>query len=436
MKNTLVFPGCRIWSRNDVIWDHILQMLFDRNIASISHALLAVLLLASCRATSVPQQDPTDKPATETQREGEAIQEQLNVVEFAIGEGPGEVATSVIELDNGDFLIAGYEYQHRGGDWDSLVLLVSPEGELLWRSASDEDGDDYAWVVREATEDTYVVVGTRLSAGGDADGYMNAIDSDGNVIWRKTYGGPGSEIFWTAERASDEGFFLVGQTDSEGSGGLDFYVVRTDQGGQMLWSKTYGTPETDRAFGVAPTPDGGALLVGFQGSDPNMMDMLFVRIAENGRELWRQSLAGSRFDVAHDVALVPGGGFIISGYTSSWGPGDQDGVLIRLAEDGHLLWMKSYGDPFDDRILHVALMEDGGFAMIGYSAPRGTEGWDLVTRRTDEEGNLLWSYRAGGSHPDQGKDIALARDGAIVVVGGTQSEHPPNDDVILIKFYE
>lgn len=139
---------------------------------------------------------------------------------------------------------------------------------------------------------------------------------------------------------------------------------------------------------------------------------------------------------AHDVALIPDGGFIISSYSSSWGPGDHDGILVRLTEDGRLLWLKSYGDRFDDRISHAALMDDGGFDMIGYSTPAGTDGLDLVTRRTDAESSLLWSPRSGGNRPDEGKAIILSDDGERVVVGGTQNVQPPYDDVFMIQFTE
>ena len=116
-----------------------------------------------------------------------------------------------------------------------------------------------------------------------------------------------------------------------------------------------------------------------------------------------------------------------SGDDTDNGPGDNDGFLMRLSEDGRMLWMKMFGDRGDDRILHVAQLHDGGFAMVGYSD------WDVAVWRVDPQGTLLWSFRDGEGRADVGKDIIVGRDGSIVAVGGNRSEHPPFDDVILLK---
>lgn len=358
------------------------------------------------------------------------------ILRSVLGNERGEVATSVLELEDGGFLIAGYEYDDWDSEWDALILRVSPDGRQVWRRSSDRSGNDYAWVVRETKENRFVVVGTRTTAEGDTAGYMECIDDDGNEIWLRTYGGAKSEVLWAAERATDGGFFLAGQTDSEGAGGLDFYVVRTDAEGRELWSRAFGGPATDRAFGIDLSPDGGALVAGFQGENRETMNILLLRIDAKGRELWRRTLGGDRFDVAHDVQRVADGGFVIAGYTNSFGPGDQDGFLMRLTAHGRMLWMKTYGNADDDRVLHAAPMADGGFALIGYSRLGTGENWDMVVRRVDRHGDLVWSHRAGGALPDMGKDVIVTRDGSVVVVGGTRSENPPYDDILLLRLSE
>jgi hypothetical protein len=341
----------------------------------------------------------------------------------------GELANSVIELDDGGFLVAGYDYLDPDDDreWDALVMRILPDGQEIWRHSSDRSGSEYAWVVRETQAGQFVVVGAWESENGDMDGYMQGFDADGNDLWLKTYGGEEDEIFWAAEQALDGGFFLVGQTASEGAGGLDFYIVRTDADGNELWSKAYGTSVTDRAFGIGITPDGGALISGFTGANHDTMDFLILRINEDGRELWRRTIAGDRFDVAHDVLTLDDGGFVISGYTSSFSPGDQDGFIMRLTESGRMLWLKTYDrDNGDDRILHVAQLDDDGFALIGF-----TYG-DVLVWRVDTNGELIWSYRDLGGRLDAGKDIIVTRDGSIVAVGGNRSENPPLDDILLL----
>jgi outer membrane protein assembly factor BamB len=401
---------------------------------------LLVAVLSSCssaseqhaeRSTQVTEDQETITPTPDIKQDFDQPTQAFQgtqVLRSLLGTEQGEVATSVIELEEGGFLVAGYDYDKSENisEWDALVMRISPDGNQVWRRSTDRSGSEYAWVVREAQDDLFVVVGTRESEDGDTDGYMQGIDADGNEIWLRTYGGEKNEILWAAEPTPDSGFILAGQTNSEGAGNWDFYIVRTDLDGNALWSKSFGTPVIDRAFGIGVSPDGGALIAGFTGNNPVAMNFFFLRINKDGRELWRRTIAGDRFDVAHDVLRLADGGFVISGYTSSFSPGDHDGFLMRLSAEGRMLWMKTYGDAGDDRILHVAQLDDEGFALVGYS------NWDMVVWRVDPNGDLMWSYRDGGSLPDVGKDIIIARNGSIVAVGGNRSENPPFDDIILL----
>jgi len=402
---------------------------------------LITVALSSCSPETIEQPNVTDVDdiLTSTSETDQLISQTpkapqvMEVLRSLLGDDEqGEVATSVIELVDSGFLVAGYDYGKSDSvsQWDALVMRISPDGQEVWRRSSDRSGSEYAWVVRKARNNQYVVVGAWETVDGDTDGYMQGIDVDGNSLWFRTYGGEKEEIFWAAEPTLDDGFLLAGETDSEGAGGLDFYIVRTDADGNELWSKTFGSPDTDRAFGIGITPDGGALIAGFTGPIKSMMNFFFLRIDEDGRELWRRTIAGDRFDVAHDVLTLEDGGFAISGYTSSFSPGDHDGFLMRLSADGRMLWMKIYGDKKDDRILHVAQLDDDGFALVGYSD------WDVAVWRVDANGNLMWTHRDGGRNTDVGKDIIVARDGSIIVVGGNRSENPPKDDIILLVLEE
>ncbi|HSG45530.1 MAG TPA: hypothetical protein VLA72_20480 [Anaerolineales bacterium] len=401
-----------------------------QTIRSITYSLIIVILSSCSPASQNVDNTPTTAPEVtqtpEVPQGKEILRSYLGTPER------GEVATSIIELDDGGFLVAGYDYDRHDNisEWDALVMRISPEGQEVWSHSSDKQGSEYAWVVRDAGNDQFVVVGTWESDDGDTDGYMQGFDANGNELWFRTYGGDGEEILWAAESTPDGGFLLAGQTDSEGAGGLDFYMVRTDADGNELWSKTFGTLVTDRALGIGVSPDGGALIVGFTGAIKNTMDIFYVRTDKDGRELWKHTLAGSRFDVAHDVLTLPDGGFVISGYTSSFTPGDHDGLLMRLSADGRLLWMKTYGDTRDDRILHVAQLEDGGFAMVDYSSR------DMTVWRLDIDGDLVWSYGDLPNQVSRGKDIIVAKNGSIVAVGGSPHSTPQNEDIFLLVLGE
>lgn len=357
-------------------------------------------------------------------------QGKVDVSRFVIGsEEQGEVATSVLELDDGGLLIAGYDYNDWNSEWDALILRIGSDGREIWRRSSDRDGNDHAWVVLETANNQFVVVGTRTMESGDTDGYMECFDGDGKSLWLQTYSKGKNEIFWAAEQTTDGGFILAGQTEREG-GDLDFYVVRTDSRGNELWSQSFGKKMTDRAFGVDTGPDDSALVVGFQGDNPQNMDVLLLNVDSKGNEKWRRTLPGDKFDVAHDVLSVPDGGFVIAGYTNSFSPGDQDGFLMKLSDEGRLLWLKTYDTASDDRILHVVSTSDNGFAMVGYSRQPNGNIWDMVIRKVNQDGDLLWSHREIGAN---GKDIFFGQDGSIIAVGGIRKAISSFEDILVVR---
>ena len=185
-------------------------MQFNRVIPIVT---IMVGLISCAPVQNAPTQTAMDTVPTTLTPEMEQITaepalepEAKRVLRALLGDdGQGELANSVIELEDGGFLVAGYDYTSAGDDseWDALVMRISPEGEEVWRYSSDVEGSEYAWVVRETDEGQFVIVGAWESENGDMDGYMQGFDADGNGLWLQTYGGEMEEILWAAEKTPD-----------------------------------------------------------------------------------------------------------------------------------------------------------------------------------------------------------------------------------------
>ena len=186
----------------------------------------------------------------------------------------------------------------------------------------------------------------------------------------------------------DGGFALAGYTMSMG-GNPDFLLVRTDSFGNMLWTKTYDGTSYDVAYSVVLTGDGGFALAGYTMSMGGNPDFWLVRTDSSGNMLWTKTYGGTSYDVAYSVVLTGDGGFALAGYTMSMG-GNPDFLLVRTDSSGNMLWTKTYGGTNYDVALSVVLTGDGGFALAGYTMSLGGNP-DFWLVRTDSSGNMLWS---------------------------------------------
>lgn len=357
---------------------------------------------------------------------------------LVVGGPLGEVGVSILALENGDYVVAGYEYDDWGFErWDALLLRVSSTGDVVWRQRWNfgTSGEDYAWAVRPVADNGFVIAGTATSSDGDTNGFFRKVNSKGDVQWTRFYGGSGEESLWAVETLSDGGFVLVGESssDSAGDNDLNIFLVRTDSDGRVMWSQTYGGPGTDRAHNVAALDDGGFLLVGFSGQEHETMNIQLVRTDSDGVLQWSKTFGGNGFDVGHDIIKHPDYGFVVAGYSSTLGSDDQDVFIMHIDEDGRILWLNTQGDENDNRALHIAKSAAGDLILVGYSSSQGEENWDLDIFAFDKEGAPKWRKRWSGPNNDIGKDIIAVPSGGLVIVGATQSTTPPYDDIVILR---
>jgi hypothetical protein len=156
-------------------------------------------------------------------------------------------------------------------------------------------------------------------------------DSNGNMVWNKTYGGENSEYAYFVQQTSDNGYILAGSTYSSGTE-FDMWLVKTDSSGNMQWNKTYGGSLDEEAYAVRQTSDGGYIITGFTDSFSDNRDIWLIKTDPSGNVEWSQTYGGTREDEAYAVQQTSDGGYIIAGTTYSFGPSwDPNFWLIRLA---------------------------------------------------------------------------------------------------------
>jgi hypothetical protein len=251
-----------------------------------------------------------------------------------------------------------------------------------------------------------------------------------SLEWTKYYGGSGGDNGYSVQQTCDGGYIIAGYTDSYGEGGLDFYLVKANSNGDMLWNKTYGGPGMDFGMSVHLTTDGGYIVSGFTDSfGAGSRDVYLVKTDSNGDLLWNKTYGGINIDVGRFVDETSDGCYIIAGYTYSFGEGDRDFYLVKTDSNGDMLWNKTYGGPDRDFATSVQETTDGGYIITGLTKSYGAGGDDVYLIKTDSDGNMTWNNTYGGSDYDGGYSVSQTADGGYIITGETRSFSSGNRDL-------
>ena len=244
----------------------------------------------------------------------------------------------------------------------------------------------------------------------------------GDTLWTRTYGGPGVEVGSCVQQTVDDGFILVGITDYFGAGGTDFYVVKTDANGDTIWTRTYGGALNEEGRSIQQTYDGGFIIAGWTKSyGAGDKDVYLVRTEANGDTIWTNTYGGATsYDWGLSVQQTADGGFVVAGYTGrvSGGIDDADMYVVRTNANGDTIWTRTYGGALNDEASSIQETNDGGFIIAGRTSSFGAGGSsDVYLVKTDSAGDTLWTKMYGGDWADGANSVQQTTDGGYIIAG-------------------
>ncbi|MGB2989941.1 MAG: dockerin type I repeat-containing protein [Candidatus Zixiibacteriota bacterium] len=252
------------------------------------------------------------------------------------------------------------------------------------------------------------------------------------IIWSKTYGGLGDDGGLGGCQTSDGGYIVTGITLSYDSG-AQVYLIKTDSKGDTLWARTYGGAGWDQGNSVRQTSDGGYIVAGWTDSFGLAIQVYLIKTDAYGDTIWTRTYGDTAWEYSIDVRQTADGGYAVVG-SRRIRPGIWDVYLIKTDSTGGLQWSKTYGGNRDDRGSSVQQTPDGGYIIAGYCGYAGFSGYIVCLIKTDPEGDTLWTrtYYPEGSLSSQVWDCVLTRDGGYILAGRSFNQ-AINSDVYLIK---
>ena len=253
------------------------------------------------------------------------------------------------------------------------------------------------------------------------------------VVWQKTFGGSDDDRARSVQETIDGGYIVAGYTWSS-SEREDVYILKLDANGNKLWEKTFGGSDNDGAWFIQQTIDGGYIVAGYTKSyGSGWYNAYLLKLDGAGNKVWEKVFGGSSWDEARSIQQTNDGGYVVAGYTSSFGAGSYDVYVLKLDTSGKEVWSKTFGGSSDDLAWSIQQTNDGGYIVAGYTKSFGAGSEDVYILKLDANGNKLWEKTFGGSYDERAYCIQQTRDGRYIVAGYTSSFGVGNYDVYIIK---
>lgn len=377
---------------------------------------------------------------------------------------------SVFQTADGGYVVSGSSRStdgnavgNHGGD-DELVVKLSSAGDVQWNKVFGGTSYEVGRKLIQSTDGGYIFAGYSMSNNGDVSGnhgnsdvWVVKLNSSGDIVWQKSFGGTGQDDGFDIVETSD-GYVIAGYTTSFNGnvtgnhGATDAWVLKVDYTGNLVWQKTFGGTGYDCATGIQKTSDGGFVFAGTTGSnDGNVTgnhstssyDYWVVKISSLGVLQWQKCLGGTNNDEAKYIQQTNDGGYIVSGYTTS-NDGDvtefngfKDYWIAKINATGTILWRRTLGGTQEEIAYKVKQTSDGGFVITGYTGSSDGNIFfnhattiptlDIWVVKLDANGNEIWQNSLGNNGYQDSQDIQQTADGGYIIAGNTGGGGPIGD---------
>jgi hypothetical protein len=301
---------------------------------------------------------------------------------------------------------------------------------LTFGGSQPDDGSQ----ILKTTDGGYLLIGSTMSYGanpGFHDIWLVKIRDNGVKQWSRTIGGIDSEWSASALQTSDGGFVITGMTASYSAGKFDLWLIKIDGSGNELWNHSYGGSSYEQGFSINETSDGGFIITGYTSSfGAGLGDIWLIKTNNMGIEQWNKTLGLSGYEEGHSVIQTSDGGYFITGYTRSFSTGYEEAWLVKTDNFGNEQWNKTFNGASGNSIIST---NDNNFIIVGETFSTGPGLYDMWVVKIDEYGNVIWERSYGGSDKDRGNSIIQTADGGYIVVGFTKSYGTGKLDLWLVK---
>ncbi|HNR20321.1 MAG TPA: T9SS type A sorting domain-containing protein [Bacteroidia bacterium] len=364
--------------------------------------------------------------------------------------------------------ISGDKTENSNGNFDYWIIKIDSAGNIEWENTIGGGNADMLYSVQQTLDKGYILGGHSGSdisgdktenSNGSHDYWIVKTDSVGNIQWQNSIGGNDADMLYSVQQTADRGYILGGYSFSNisgdktenNNGSTDYWIVKTDSGGNIQWQNSIGGNDNEMLFSVQQTSDGGYILGGFSESNISgdktesnwdssqaTPDYWIIKTDASGNILWQNTIGGSGGDLLNSVQQTTDGGYILGGTSASNISGDKtensygsdDYWIIKTDSSGAIQWQNTIGGNDADWLTSIQQTVDSGYILGGYSnsdisgdkTENSNGGLDWWIIKTDSSGNIQWQNTIGGNSSDAVEPIQQTTDGGYILGGYSNSD--------------
>lgn len=321
----------------------------------------------------------------------------------------------MIHTNDGGYLVVGYsksadaDVSNNSGSYDLWIAKLNTSGTISWEKSLGYVGSDKAQTVLQTSDGGYFITGTLdvTASGGEGnsretqhaggDYWAIKLNPSGTTEWTKYFGGNNTEVPYDTEQTSDGGFIIAGTSDSidvditNNKGQYDFWVIKINSSGNLVWEKSYGGTGIDEAYSITKADAGNFMVLGKTFSaDGNVSqnsgsaDLWLIKIDGSGNLLWEKTYGGGSFDEGRAIKKTTDDGYIIAGSTRSQdgdlqqNNGQNDAWVLKISSNGTKQWQQVFGGSQIDVLYDVIEQINSEIILVGES---GSADFDVLENK-------------------------------------------------------
>lgn len=284
-----------------------------------------------------------------------------------------ETAISIAQTPDGGFIVGGETFSN-DPNGDAFIFKIDASGILQWWKNYGGAFYDITYSVFPLASGDIVAAGLMETSTLDYEAFLMKTDQNGDTLWTKIIGVPGIDHAVTVIQTSDLGYLFVGKTLSVGQGSCDCFIVKTDANGDTLWTSVIGGAGWDESMDVIEQPSGYVICGGTNSEGNSNYDFFLMKIDFTGNLMWVKQYGGQWVEASYCVEEIPGSGFLIAGYTETYsysnnrGSDSANAWIVKTDYNGDTLWSQVIGGNLKEECFSAAIIPPDNIAVSGYTA--------------------------------------------------------------------
>ncbi|GAB4191383.1 MAG: hypothetical protein OHK0057_25650 [Thermoflexibacter sp.] len=354
-----------------------------------------------------------------------------------------DALADILVTRSGDLLAVGRTDSY-SQDMNINLIKFDTQGNIIWDRTYGGNETEGASVIIQTQEGGFLVAGYSDSNAENAnenDVWLLKINANGEKEWERFYKTSDSIDEAQGLVETEEGnFLIVGNTTSLSTGNTDIFVMKVNKKGDILWQKKYGEMEGEQAGHIISTGK-GFMIIGSKEIPKKRWDMWLLHIDTQGEILWNQNYGGSDNEMGNVMTMMPDGNYVLAGFTYTYAEGSLDAWVVKINQKGEKIWDKTLGGLSTDEVFDVIITKEKNILITGYTdmyVPdknynnTSNNGNDVLVALLDANGNELWKEIIGGVGTQRAYAV-VERNEAYFLAGYADENGNSGTDHLIIK---